>query len=94
MEQVNIFTGGINRDINPHLYKAGEYYYLENGDILTDAELNTASVVSVLGNSELDIEWPADVNIENDPYDKDAKDPYGVACFINGVIYSREDIVL
>jgi len=89
MEQINIFTKGMNRDINPHFQDNGSYYYLENGDILTEEELSSASIMSVLGNAELNIIWPSDVTNPDD-----AKDPYADVVTINGAIYVRDDIVL
>lgn len=94
MEQINVFTKGMNRDIDPHFQDEGSYYFLENGDILTDGDLDSVAAVSVLGNSELTINWASDVNTGVAPYNASAKDPYGVNWTINGAIYVRDDIVL
>lgn len=89
MEQINVFTAGLNRDINPHLQQEGTYYYMENGDIANKDELKKAVAVNILGNAELTIQWPADVLSADDPMD-----PYHPSWLIRGSIPVRDDLVL
>ncbi|MCK4500955.1 hypothetical protein KAU11_10700, partial [Candidatus Babeliales bacterium] len=89
MEQVNLFTNGMDLDTSPELMGQGSYRYMLNGDIVKNNRGAKGVAVNEDGNLEISIIWPAD-NVEG----ASPLTPYSSNWIISKGIHDRDDLVL